>query len=319
MFADLPEQADTSESPSPPAEDFVIRTQSEVDAALHAAVQAPVKAEEDSALELSSDLVPLQPVDDNFQQENTIPLAALAQAAQQHDVAQQDMLLQHKDLPVADNIKQESHIPVADSTQGAQQHDLTQLDIPLQRAELPVKDDAEQENSIPIPQLAQGAQQSDLVQHDNIPPPAQAQQDSAASDQHSVSKQATTENYSSSIPSNTSHTTVDRDSVHQSVGSPAEALDLQPAASQQQGGVIAEAQQTEAAAAAAAAVQPADGASQPLTVDQVVAQGQYVVDSAQRQKLAVNLETYKKRVDELQSQGKVRQQTHFQHPRGIQS
>lgn len=348
VTADLPEEADISESPSPSAEEFLIKTQSEVDAAQQAAEQAPVKAEEAVDPLLSSDLAPQQhvglPVSDDIKQESSTPVVAAAQGVQHPDVAHQDMLLQHMGLPVDDDIKQESKNAVAALGQGAQHLNVAQQDTPLQHADLPDKLDAKQESSIAVAASAQRAQQHDAAQQDiplphadllvkdeakqeinlpgapsaqghqesnvqqDIPPPVQAREHSVASDQHSVSKQATTENYSTSMPSNTSQATVDRDTVHQSVASPAEAEKLQPANAEQQGDVIAEAQQTEAAAAA----QPVNGASQPMTVEQIVAQGQYNVDSTQQQKVAVNLETYKRRVDELQSQGKVRQQTHLQ-------
>ena len=345
VTADLPEHADNSESPSPSAEEFLIKTQSEIDAAQQAAAQAPVKAEDDPLL--SSDLAPQQhvglpvsddikqgsskpvvaaaqgvqhpdvahqdmplqhmglPVDDDFKQESKNAVAALAQGAQHPNLAQQDTPLQHADLPDNLDAKQESSIAVAAPAQRAQQHDAAQQHIPLPHVDLLVKDEAKQEINTPVAPSAQGHRESNVQQ--DIPPPVQAREHSVASDQHSVSKQATTENYSTSMPSNTSQATVDRDTVHQSVASPAEAEKLQLANAEQQGDVIAEAQQTEAAAA-----QPANGASQPMTVDQMVAQGQYSVDSTQQQKVAINLETYKRRVDELQSQGKVRQQTHLQ-------
>ena len=136
-----------------------------------------------------------------------------------------------------------------------------------------------------------------------VPSTSQAEQDSSdASDQHSVANQATTGHYNGCMPSTTSHATIANDSVHQSSVRQADALQLQPAPPELQEAQLAS---REAGAQADQPAQPVTEANGPITVEQLTAQGQYVVDTAEQQQVGINLKTYTDQVDDLQRQGRV--------------
>lgn len=174
----------------------------------------------------------------------------------------------------------------------------------VQHMGVPVPSDINPESRISLKDEPASAQ---LSEHRSIgqqggPSTSEAEQDSSdASDQHSVANQATTGHYNGSMPSTTSHATIENDCVHQSSAHQANALQLQPAPSELQEAQLAVG---EAGAQIDQPAQPAE-ANGLITVEQLTAQGQYLLDTAEQQQVGVKLKTYKDQVDDLQRQGRV--------------